>query len=108
MPNDLEPVGQIIPRVFDAAADAALVQQLKTALPAPPEPQRDTLTIHAITEHRLPWPPNLHSRLVAAREAVQCLDLDEAIALLLELTGDIDRIERTEERIALRHRPERG
>jgi len=42
----------------------------------------------AATEHR-PWPQALRSRLTAAIEAVQCLDIHDALALLEDLAGDL-------------------
>jgi len=103
--SDLEHISGSIPKVFDAAADVALVQQLKTALPAGPAPHRDELTIHATApEHRLAWPQQLHSRVTHAREMVQCLDLDAAIATLFELEAEIGLIERADEHVALRGR----
>ena len=107
--SDLEPVGQIIPRVFDAAADtaerAATVDALNRLAPPGPPPERDELTIHATApEHRLAWPQQLHSRVTHAREMVQCLDLDAAIATLFELEAEIGLIERADEHVALRGR----
>jgi hypothetical protein len=107
--GDLEPVRSIIPPVLDQAAQAAddrrLVDQIR-AIPSPPEPEPDAVGEWVEHEPRLPWPPQLHSRLIQIREAVQAMDLDEAIAMLFDLAGDVDRIERHEEQVALRHTQE--
>jgi len=42
----------------------------------------------AATEHR-PWPQNLRSRITQTIEAVQCLDIPEALDLLENLSADL-------------------
>ena len=42
----------------------------------------------AATEHR-PWPQALRSRVTQAVEAVQCLDLDDALTILETLAADL-------------------
>jgi protein-disulfide isomerase-like protein with CxxC motif len=42
----------------------------------------------ATGEHR-PWPQALRSRVVAATEAVQSLDIDDALNILETLTADL-------------------
>jgi hypothetical protein len=42
----------------------------------------------AATEHR-PWPQNLRSRVTAAIEAVQTLDIDDAILILEDVAADL-------------------
>jgi hypothetical protein len=42
----------------------------------------------ATGEHR-PWPQALRSRVTAAIEAVQALDIDDALLILEDLAGDL-------------------
>jgi len=42
----------------------------------------------AATEHR-PWPQALRSRVTQAIEAVQCLDIPDALTLLEDLAADL-------------------
>lgn len=42
----------------------------------------------ATGEHR-PWPQALRSRIVAATEAVQSLDIDDALQILETITADL-------------------
>jgi len=108
---DLEPIRSIIPKVFDAAADAAerrhVTDELNRLVPAGPEPERDDLTIYAEPGPApLPWPTGLQSRLAQILEAAQCLDADTVIRITLGLMDDTNLIQRQEEHIALRRRQE--
>jgi hypothetical protein len=108
--SDLEPIRSIIPRVLDQAAQSAEDRDLVArihAIPTPaPDADPDPICEWVNHEPHPPWPPQLHSRLIQIREAVQAMDLDDAITMLFDLAGDVDRIERAEEHVALRHQPD--
>lgn len=106
--GDLEHVSASIPRVFDAGARAAeeaerveLAAKLR-AVPAPAPPGDAEIKQWTSPVPDMPWPPQLESRVTQAREAVQALDIDEALRILFAIELDLHMIMRRHEHVALR------
>ena len=68
-----------------------------TPWPEPPPFTRLCQIVEGCSEGPLPWTPRLRSRLLRAVEAIQCLQVDEAIDILLELDGALHLIMRAYE-----------
>jgi hypothetical protein len=109
--SDLEPVGQIIPRVLDAAAQAAeeaerveLAARIR-ALPTR-TPRGDAEIREWVEQPRLlEWPHQLRIRLLQALQAAQTLDIDQTIRMIIELEHEAGLIERRHEHVAMRLSP---
>ena len=106
--GDLEHISTAIPRVYEAAAQAAeeaerrdLAAKIR-AIPLPTPPGDAEITQWAQPEALLPWPPSLESRITEAREAIQTLDLDAALRILFAVELDLHIIMRRHEHVALR------